>query len=171
MQNKIQEQITELASLLKKNNAVLIAAESCTGGWLAKFCTDVSGSSEWFEGGVVSYSNHLKQTLLNVSSQTLEEYGAVSEQTAQAMATGVVQLTSRIKNTIGISITGIAGPGGGSVEKPVGTVCFGWTFGSRLDGVTSSTKNYIGDRNSVRLQSVSYALDGLIKLLNDPAQD
>ena len=170
MQNNIQDQVTELANLLNKNNFNLIAAESCTGGWLAKFCTDVAGSSDWFDGGVVSYSNHLKQTLLNVPLKTLVDHGAVSEETARAMAIGVAQLGSEIKSTLGVSITGIAGPGGGSKEKPVGMVCFGWVFGNSLENVTSNTQVFVGDRNAVRLQSVSYLIEELSKILRERAQ-
>ena len=116
------DRAAEAVRVLKESRLTLAAAESCTGGLVAKKITDVSGASEVFEGGVVSYSNSVKTELLGVLKNTLEEYGAVSENTAREMALGAM---ARLGADIGVSTTGIAGPTGGTKEKPVGTVCFG----------------------------------------------
>ena len=114
----------QLAQALQSKGLRLVTAESCTGGWLAKCCTDLPGSSAWFEGGIVSYSNQLKQQHLGVQPNTLEKYGAVSEQTVIEMASGAIQ---NFNADISVAISGIAGPDGGSVDKPVGTVCFSFS--------------------------------------------
>lgn len=151
---------TTLGQRLKAAHAVLVTAESCTGGWAAQVVTSVSGSSEWFERGFVTYSNASKQELLGVESATLERHGAVSEETAKEMALGALE---RSRGTVAVSITGVAGPGGGSAEKPVGTVCFAWAS----DGAArSETRRFAGDRESVRRQSVIHALEGVLKLLD-----
>ncbi len=132
----------------------LACAESCTGGLVAKLVTDIAGSSEVFEGGVVSYSNEVKMKILGVSEKTLAAHGAVSEETAREMALGV---RVRLGADIGVSTTGIAGPGGGPPEKPVGTVCFG--IASKL-GVRTYTKHF-GEalsRDEVRRFSAHFAL-------------
>ena len=114
----------QLAQALQSKGLRLVTAESCTGGWLAKCCTDLAGSSGWFEGGIVSYSNQIKQQHLDVQLSTLEKYGAVSEQTVIEMASGAIQ---NFNADISVAISGIAGPDGGSVEKPVGyrLLCLG----------------------------------------------
>lgn len=127
-------------------------AESCTGGAVATTCTSLPGSSRWFEGGIVSYSNALKESLLNVSPATLNSQGAVSEACAKEMAIGA-QITLNCEVTL--SITGIAGPDGGSSEKPVGTVCFGWAI---AETTWTDTKVFSGNREEVRQQAVAYAL-------------
>lgn len=148
--------VTELASLLQDKGWTLVTAESCTGGMVASACTDLAGSSAWFEGGVVSYSNHLKRTWLQVDATTLSSHGAVSEQTAQQMAIGARQQSGA---DIAISTTGIAGPSGGVPGKPVGTVWFGCAC---ADGVTAYCKQFNGNRAEVRQQATRFAIDVLI---------
>lgn len=146
---------------LKSANAVLVTAESCTGGWAAQAITSVAGSSEWFERGFVVYSNAAKLELLGVRGETLQRHGAVSEQTAAEMASGAL---ARSKASVALSITGVAGPGGGSRDKPVGTVCFAW---ARSTGwIRAETRLLAGDRESVRRQSVVHALQGVLKALD-----
>jgi nicotinamide-nucleotide amidase len=145
---------------LKMANAMLVTAESCTGGWTAQAVTAIAGSSDWFERGFVTYSNAAKQELLGVQAQTLQRHGAVSEATAREMALGAL---ARSKGTIALAVTGIAGPGGGSPDKPVGMVCFAW---ARQGALESETCRFSGDRESVRRQSVIHALEGLLKLLD-----
>lgn len=148
--------VIELASLLQDKGWTLVTAESCTGGMVASACTDLAGSSAWFEGGVVSYSNHLKRTWLQVDAATLSSHGAVSEQTAQQMAIGARQQSGA---DIAISTTGIAGPSGGVPGKPVGTVWFGCAC---ADGVTAYCKQFDGTRSEVRQQATKFAIDVLI---------
>lgn len=138
---------------------MLATAESCTGGWAAEVTTSVAGSSEWFDRGFVTYSNEAKQEMLGVKAETLSRHGAVSEETAREMAKGAL---ARSRATVAVAITGVAGPGGGSDEKPVGTVCLAWASGS---GVGSETKRFSGDRESVRRQSVERALQGVLENL------
>jgi nicotinamide-nucleotide amidase len=147
----------KLASRLKRAKAVLVTAESCTGGWAAQVVTSVSGSSDWFDRGFVTYSNAAKQELLGVSKSTLERHGAVSEETAREMALGALE---RGRGTIALAITGVAGPTGGSAAKPVGTVCIAW---ARAGKVVSETHRFSGDRESVRRQSVIRALEGVVE--------
>ncbi len=143
----------ELRALLAEKNATLAAAESCTGGLVAKRLTDVPGSSEVFLGGVVAYANDAKVSLLGVSTETLTRHGAVSEEVAREMAYGAMK---KFGASIGISTTGIAGPGGGTTEKPVGTVCFGFASG---DTLASFTRVISGDRERVRGFSSQIILD------------
>tara|TARA_Y100001970_G_scaffold261564_1_gene344837 strand:- start:465 stop:941 length:477 start_codon:yes stop_codon:yes gene_type:complete len=143
----------ELAELLLKKEYRIGLAESCTGGGIAKALTDLPGSSNWFELGVVTYSNDAKEKILGVPKSLLESYGAVSEPVAKAMVEGVAKLSEA---DVSISVTGIAGPGGGTKEKPVGTVCFG--FHNLILGIRVETINFSGDRSSIRHQAVQYAL-------------
>jgi nicotinamide-nucleotide amidase len=140
--------------------AVLATAESCTGGWAAQTVTSVAGSSAWFDRGFVTYSNAAKRELLGVLDQTLQRYGAVSEETAREMARGALQ---RSDATVAVAITGVAGPGGGSPDKPVGTVCFAWAWGEE---VKSETRRFAGDREMVRRESVVRALEGVLAALD-----
>jgi nicotinamide-nucleotide amidase len=150
-----------LGERLLAQKQLLVTAESCTGGWAAQVATSVAGSSAWFERGFVTYSNEAKQELLGVSEAILRKHGAVSEETAREMAAGAL---ARSRGTVALSVTGVAGPGGGSPDKPVGTVCFAWAgFGS----VKSQTLYFKGDRESVRRQSVIHALEGVLKLLEE----
>lgn len=150
---------SRVGKALKKKNRLLVTAESCTGGWVAQAVTAIAGSSDWFERGYVTYSNVAKQQLLGVSGKTLQRFGAVSEQTAREMAKGALR---RSRASISVAITGIAGPGGGTPEKPVGTVCFAWAQGRKL---RSETRRFGGGRYAVRRRSVLHALRGLLRWL------
>ena len=137
----------------------LVTAESCTGGWIAKVITDLPGSSRWFERGLVTYSNEAKETLLKVDPGLIEAHGAVSLPVAMAMALGALKQS---RAQAAVAVTGIAGPGGGSTDKPVGTVCFGW---ATRQIHWADRAHFQGDRETVRRQSVARALRGLEWLL------
>jgi len=156
--------VEQLAKLLIKANKKLTVAESCTGGWVAKVLTDLAGSSDWFERGFVTYSNQAKHEMLGVKESTLESYGAVSQETVAAMAEGAL-INSHAD--FSLSISGIAGPGGGSEDKPVGLVWFSWAVkeNNNIKVFTSEKKVFEGDRESVRYQSVEYVLSELIKII------
>lgn len=141
---------------------MLVTAESCTGGWLGQAVTAVAGSSAWYERGFITYSNASKCEMLGVQQTTLDHYGAVSTQTAQAMVMGAL---SRSHAQIGVSITGIAGPDGGTATKPVGMVCFAWAIKDGL--VQQETRFFKGNRETVRRLAVVTALQGILHLLND----
>jgi nicotinamide-nucleotide amidase len=153
---KISKQV---GKRLRASSSMLVTAESCTGGWVAQSVTAIAGSSEWFERGYVTYSNAAKRESLGVRKATLERHGAVSEPIAREMARGALR---RSRGTIAVSITGVAGPGGGSPGKPVGTVCFAWVQGRKI---RSETRRFKGGRRSVRRQSVVHALRGVLKWL------
>lgn len=150
-----------LAAALTARGWRLAAAESCTGGWIAKCCTDRAGSSAWFESGVVSYSNDAKRELLGVDGAVLERDGAVSRAVALQMADGVRR---RSGAETALAVTGIAGPDGGSADKPVGTVWFGWAVGDRP--AEAERQVFDGDREAVRRQTVAHALRGLLERLS-----
>jgi nicotinamide-nucleotide amidase len=156
----MDELAKRLGARLKRANETLATAESCTGGWVAQVVTSMAGSSAWFERGFVTYSNAAKQELLGVHAETLRTHGAVSEETAREMARGALE---RSQGTIAVSITGVAGPAGGTAEKPVGTVCFAW---ARVGEVRSETRRFAGDRDSIRRQSVIHALEGVMRALD-----
>jgi len=139
----------------------LAAAESCTGGWIAKALTDVAGSSQWFEGGVVSYSNAAKTELLGVPTELLTTHGAVSEEAVRAMADGARR---RFAADVAVAVSGIAGPGGGTADKPVGTVHIAW---ASPNGLTAARRIFAGSREAVRRQTVAVALERLIELAWD----
>jgi nicotinamide-nucleotide amidase len=149
-----------VAARLTQRGYKLVTAESCTGGWIAQVMTSVSGSSAWFERGFVTYSDESKVELLGVRAETLARYGAVSEETAREMAEGALE---RSRAQIAAAVTGIAGPTGGTNEKPVGLICFAW--GQRAGTPESETRRFVGDRESVRRQSVITALEGLLERL------
>jgi nicotinamide-nucleotide amidase len=159
---QIQDLCQQLAVLLRHRGYRLVVAESCTGGWIAKVLTDLPGSSEWFDRGYVSYSNQAKQSMLGVSSETLEHFGAVSLQTVGEMTQGALQQSGA---EVAVAISGIAGPGGGSEEKPLGTVCFSWQIVDQQPQLAQLC--FPGDREQVRLQSVHHALSQLIRLLKN----
>jgi nicotinamide-nucleotide amidase len=146
---------------LKARGELLVTAESCTEGGVAQAVTAIAGSSEWFERGFVTYSNEAKAELLGVRASTLERHGAVSEETAREMALGAL---AKSRGTLALAITGIAGPGGGSPDKPVGTVCFAWA--RRGGAAHSETRRFAGDREAVRSQSVERALEGVLEALD-----
>lgn len=147
--------------VLQEKGMMLATAESCTGGWVAKMMTDIAGSSSSFDRGFVTYSNLAKQDMLGVSIDTLDQYGAVSEAVVQEMVAGALQHSIA---DIALSISGIAGPSGGSEDKPVGTVCFAW--GIRKGELQSVTQLFLGDRDAVRQQAVIFALKGILKMLS-----
>lgn len=149
-----------VGAALKAAGMTLTTAESCTGGWIAEVVTQTAGSSAWFECGFVTYSNGAKMQSLGVSRKTLVKHGAVSEETAATMALGAL---AHSKAAIALSVTGIAGPDGGTIDKPVGTVCFGWC--RRDSRPLTTTIHFAGDRTGVRRQSVIFALEGLLKHL------
>jgi nicotinamide-nucleotide amidase len=147
----------ELGRRLLARGLKLATAESCTGGWIAKCVTDIPGSSEWFERGFVTYSNEAKRSDLGVNADTLSLYGAVSEQTVREMAMGASQ---RGQAPVAVAVSGIAGPDGGSADKPVGTVWIAWHWSDRH--VTARRFRLGGDREAVRRQAVAAALQGLL---------
>jgi len=146
---------------LKVRGLKLAAAESCTGGWMAQAVTSVSGSSDWFDRGFVTYSNEAKVEMLGVRPETLAAHGAVSEPTAREMAAGALEHSAA---GAAVAVTGVAGPTGGSPEKPVGMVCFAWVLRGR--DAESETCRFEGDREAVRRHSVIHALQGLVERLD-----
>ncbi|SFJ98329.1 nicotinamide-nucleotide amidase [Methylophaga sulfidovorans] len=158
----LQTKIIQVAETLNKNHLMLATAESCTGGWVAKCCTDIAGSSSWFERGFVTYSNQAKQDQLGVQSASLQQYGAVSQTVAEEMALGALKHS---RADISVALTGIAGPGGGTESKPVGTVWIGWA--RQPNKVISQLFQFEGDRESIRRQAVLKALSGIIKNARD----
>ena len=152
------ELVVLLADALSARQWMMATAESCTGGMIAAVCTDLAGSSSWFERGFVTYSNQAKAESLGVDEDLLKAYGAVSEQVARAMAFGAVRHSHA---QVSVAITGVAGPGGGSPDKPVGTVWFGFSVHGRL---TSETRRFDGDRAAVREATRDHALHRLLEL-------
>lgn len=152
---------TELGLALQNRGKIITLAESCTGGMVCAAITDIAGSSTWFDRGFVTYSNAAKQEELNVSIETLTQHGAVSEQTALEMAIGALKHSQA---DLAGSITGIAGPTGGSASKPVGTVCFAWV--SKDGRKTVSTEHYSGNRQEVRRQAAIASIKGLLDQLS-----
>jgi len=144
----------------------LATAESCTGGGIAAALTDVAGSSQWFERGFVTYSNEAKQEMLGVSAETLASHGAVSEATVSEMVSGAL---AHSRAHVAVAVSGIAGPGGGTSDKPVGTVCLAW----RMTGAEPvvRTEHFSGDRAAVRAQTVECALRGVLDVLETQDED
>jgi nicotinamide-nucleotide amidase len=155
--------VEELAAALLARGWFLATAESCTGGMIAAACTDLAGSSGWFERGFVTYSNEAKTELLGVPEPLIAQHGAVSEPVAQAMAHGAI---AHSRARVAVAVTGVAGPTGGSAAKPVGTVWFGFAVDGR---VTSERQLFPGDRAAVRAATVRHALDGLLARLQAAA--
>jgi nicotinamide-nucleotide amidase len=152
-----------LAQVLRAEGLMLATAESCTGGWIAQMLTSQAGSSEWFERGFVTYSNAAKEEMLGVAVSTLAQWGAVSEQTATEMVRGAL---AHSRAQAALAVTGIAGPSGGSADKPVGTVVFAWAVpGGKVRTVR---RQFSGDRRAVRAQSVVEALRGMLISLGVP---
>jgi nicotinamide-nucleotide amidase len=150
----------QIAVEFTRRGATLVTAESCSGGWIAKTLTDIAGSSAWFECGVVAYSYEAKEALLGVRPETLEEHGAVSRETAIEMVSGAL---ARYGATVAVAVTGIAGPSGGTADKPVGTVWLSW---KRRGGYAQAELfHFDGDRDAVRRQTVAAALAGVRKIL------
>lgn len=165
-QGEIAACVSELARLLAGLHWTMGTAESCTGGGIAFALTSLSGSSAWFSGGAITYTNALKMSLLGVQAQTLAEHGAVSEAVVQQMAAGALD---QLGCQLAVAVSGIAGPGGGSDHKPVGTVCFGWAVRSpdvAQIRVASQTALISGDRHAVRMQTILTALQGCLRQLH-----
>ena len=155
-QTEIEAAVVSLAAQLQQQQCRVVTAESCTAGWIAKSLTDPAGSSAWFERGLVTYSNESKMELLGVTEQTLREQGAVSEATIKEMVNGALEKSSA---EVAVAVSGIAGPSGGTAEKPVGLVWFGWQ--RRGKPCHTESKIFSGDRDAVRAQTVLWALRGL----------
>jgi len=157
---EITNTLEALAKLLIDANLRIATAESCTGGWIAKSVTDIEGCSQWFDSAIVTYSNDAKISLLGVSQQVLDTHGAVSQPVVKQMVLG---LLDRCSANIGVSVSGVAGPAGGTSDKPVGTVWIAWAnAGVFIEAVRYQFK---GDREQVRLQAVNTALKGILRLL------
>ncbi len=150
----------QLGAALKARDLMLVTAESCTGGWVGEAITMISGSSDWYERGFITYSYIAKRELLGVKPETLEECGAVSEATVREMAVGAL---ANSHAQVAVAVSGTAGPTGGTAEKPVGTVCLGWAL--KGGTVKIETQHFAGDRQAVRKQSVARALRGVLELL------
>ena len=148
-----------VADLMLKRDWLLATAESCTGGMISAACTDLAGSSAWFERGFVTYSNEAKCELLGVDAALIAAHGAVSEEVARAMAQGAI---AHSRAQVAVAVTGVAGPTGGSRAKPVGTVWFGFMVDGRL---SSELQRFDGDRAAVRAATVRHALQRLVELL------
>ena len=155
----LEANLTQISLRLLARRHMLATAESCTGGMIAAACTDLSGSSQWFERGFVTYSNEAKAEMLAVPPGLIEEHGAVSESVARAMADGAL---AHSRAQVSLAVTGIAGPTGGTEAKPVGTVWFAWCVGGETH---SEMQHFAGDRAAVRMATVRYALKRLLSLL------
>jgi nicotinamide-nucleotide amidase len=157
MDNEIFERAEQLGGLLKARGKKIATAESCTGGWIAQAITEVPGSSAWFDRGFVTYSNAAKVQMLGVKQDTLEQYGAVSAETAMEMAAGALANSDA---DCACAVTGIAGPDGGTPEKPVGTVFIAWQC--KNGGSEVIRKQFAGNRRQIRKQTVKTALEGVV---------
>ncbi len=156
---ELEELAAHVGAALKARGWMLVTAESCTGGWLGQAITSVPGSSRWYDRGFITYTNAAKEEMLGVASATLARFGAVSEPTVREMAEGAL---ARSHAHIAVAISGIAGPGGGSADKPVGTVCMAWAL--REGAGCVRTFHFDGDRAGVRRQAVAAALQGILAL-------
>jgi nicotinamide-nucleotide amidase len=162
MDAELYELAGKVGDALRRRKLIAATAESCTGGWIAQVITMVPGSSAWFDRGFVTYTNQSKQEMLGVQAQTLQKFGAVSEETVREMAQGALE---RSGAGIAVAVSGVAGPGGGTPKKPVGTVFLAW---ASHDGSTASQlKRFQGDRDNVRRQAVIVALQGMLRLMGE----
>lgn len=150
----------QVGAALKARGLMLVTAESCTGGMAAQLVTDIAGSSAWYDRGFITYSNESKQQMLDVKLTTLQQFGAVSEATVREMVAGALLHSNA---DVALAISGIAGPSGGTEEKPVGTVWFAW--GLKQGGVHSKTQLITGNRSAVRAQATQIALTGILDLI------
>ena len=155
----LEADLTDISAQLLARGWMLATAESCTGGLIAAACTDRAGSSQWFERGFVTYSNDAKADMLGVPSALIAQHGAVSEPVARAMAEGAL---AHSRAQVSLAVTGVAGPSGGSADKPVGTVWFGWHL---PDHTETECRRFAGDRAAVRAQTVAHALARLLELV------
>ena len=160
MMGTLEELAGRAGKLLLEQGRMLVTAESCTGGWVAKCITDIAGSSAWFDRGFVTYSNRAKQDMLDVTAATLEVHGAVSAATVSEMVRGAL---AHSRADVAVAVSGIAGPGGGAPDKPVGTVWFAWLVPGGAPRV--DRRQFDGDREAVRRQAVARALEGLVDVL------
>lgn len=154
------ELAVRVGQVLRDHGLMLTTTESCTGGGVARTITEIAGSSAWFDCGFITYSNASKMHLLQVPEAVLAQHGAVSQETAAAMCQGAL---ANSKASVALSTTGIAGPDGGTSDKPVGLVCFGWAVCTQIH---TEQMIFSGDRHAVREQSVAYALQGLLNILD-----
>ncbi|MDQ3185614.1 MAG: nicotinamide-nucleotide amidohydrolase family protein [Pseudomonadota bacterium] len=155
----LEDLARDVGSALAQQGLMLASAESCTGGWLGQIITSIAGSSTWYERGFITYAVISKHEMLGVSLTTLEQYGAISEETAYEMAEGAIV---RSHAQVAVAVTGIAGPDGGTAEKPVGMVCFAWII---KDGLArTETRYFSGNREAIRRQSIAGALQGVVDL-------
>lgn len=159
MDTELAQLSFETGEFLRSRNLRLCTAESCTGGWIGEVVTATAGSSNWFDRGFVTYSDQAKEELLGVSPTVIRESGAVSEAAVRLMVSGALE---RSNADLALAVSGIAGPGGGTEAKPVGTVCFGW--GRRGEPVHAASHRFAGDREAVRRQAVIHALKTLMRL-------
>jgi len=159
LDSRLFDLAVQVGQALKAKGWMLVTAESCTGGWVGEAVTMVSGSSEWFERGFITYTNVAKQEMLGVKAATLEAYGAVSEPTVLEMVAGAL---ANSHGHVAVAVSGVAGPTGGTPAKPVGTVCLAWGVSGAEP--TAVTRQYAGDREAVRRQSVVEVLQGVLKL-------
>ena len=159
---KLESLSTELGALLTERKLLFTSAESCTGGWVGQSVTGVPGSSKWYGTGFITYSNTAKIKVLGVKKETLKIFGAVSEEVVSEMVEGALSLSN---SQLGVAISGIAGPGGGTKERPVGTVCIAWLIEGKE--VNSTTKLFSGNRNEVRYATVECALINAIRLIKE----
>jgi nicotinamide-nucleotide amidase len=162
MEEDLYRLAVRVGRVLKRRELMIATAESCTGGWIAQAITMVPGSSAWFDRGFVTYTNVSKQEMLGVKPGSLAKHGAVSEQVVREMAQGAL---ANSQARISIAVSGVAGPGGGTADKPVGTVCLAWS--QRGKAVTVETRRFRGDRDAVRKRCVQHALRGVLKLIGD----
>ena len=160
-QASIEELVKQLAAKLTEKGWMLATAESCTGGMIAAACTDLAGSSQWFDRGFVTYSNEAKTEMLGVPAELIAKHGAVSEEVVRAMAEGAIRHS---RAQVSIAVTGVAGPGGGSVEKPVGTVWVGWCT---ADTTHAQHHSLFGARQHIRMMTTNIALNGVTDQLID----
>jgi nicotinamide-nucleotide amidase len=161
MDAELYELSGRVGDALKSRSLMMAAAESCTGGWIGQAVTMVPGSSKWFDRGFVTYTNEAKEEMLGVRAATLKKFGAVSEQTVLEMVTGAL---SHSRAQVAVAVSGIAGPDGGSAQKPVGTVALAW--GQKGSASEARSIHFSGDRDAVRRQTVLAALEGLLVMLN-----
>lgn len=158
-QEKMHELAIRTGERLSKHGLSIATAESCTGGWIAKILTDIPGSSGWFERGFVTYSNEAKQDMLGVQGSSLQQHGAVSEQIVKEMARGAL---TNSRADVSVAVSGVAGPGGGTADKPVGTVWLAWAAGKNL---RTLHVHLSGERSRVREQAVELALQGVLDII------
>jgi len=156
---------TQVGAALKSHGLMLATAESCTGGWVSQAVTSVAGSSAWFERGFITYSNLSKQQMLGVSEATLQQHGAVSEAAVREMVTGALQHSAA---QVALAVSGIAGPDGGTPDKPVGTVWFAWAI--QHGAVHAECHHFSGNRDEVRSHAVRTALHGVLEILDRHSQ-